>query len=101
MTNAPEHCGPPFDEDQYMMLVNSVCDIDAWSKQGTINELTRDKIQMVCSAFYMLAKEYTALETEHGALREAISPGRQNVHLDYYIAVAAKLRESQLRIKLK
>lgn len=46
--------------DQYMLLVNSVCDIDAWSKRGTIQPEVRDKFQMVCSAFYMLAKDYEA-----------------------------------------
>jgi hypothetical protein len=44
-------------DDEYQLLVNSVCDIDKWSKQGTISEEVRDKFQMVCSAFYWLANE--------------------------------------------
>ena len=41
-------------KDEHALLVNSVCDIDKWSKQGSISDEVRDKIQMLCSAFYWL-----------------------------------------------
>ena len=41
-------------EDEHALLVNSVCDIDKWSKSGVVSDDIRDKIQMLCSAFYRL-----------------------------------------------
>jgi hypothetical protein len=41
-----------------------------------------------------------SLQEEIRKMREAISPGRQNVSCDYYCAVARKMREGQTKIKL-
>jgi hypothetical protein len=47
--------------EEYMRLVNRVCNVDAWSKMGTIQPFVREQIQDACGAFYELATAYRHL----------------------------------------
>ncbi len=52
------------EEDHRGMLVDSVCNIDAWSKGGTISRDVADKFQQVTSAFYWMTNEHDKLNTK-------------------------------------
>jgi len=70
-------------------------DVSAWKKACDYQKDVAIKCSDTAARF---EREVERLRKENTDLREAISPARIGRNVDYYVAVAAKMREQQQRI---